>query len=98
MKETEGTWLDFDGKPFGQGNYDNYVQEPGRYHSWRRWSLEPSGSLPYEDYAILLFGKHGLDNGLWLDHWSSHITYLICQKPVGMIIDCHLYRIVNMFS
>ena len=87
MKATEGTWLDFDGNIFGQGNGADYIQEPGRYHSWRRWSLEPAGGLENEDYAVLLFDQHGNDNGLWLDHYSDHQTYLVCQKPIGMIFN-----------
>ena len=85
MKATEGTWLDFDGKVFGRGNGAEYTQEPGRYQSWRRSSLEPSATYEKEDYAVLLFDKHGTDNGLWLDHFSDHESHLVCQKPIGMI-------------
>ena len=82
MKANEETWLDFEGKTFGRGNGANYTQEPGRYQSWKSSSNEPSG---IGDYAVLLFDKHGTDNGLWLDQYSDYQTDLVCQKPMGMI-------------
>ena len=84
MKETEGTWLDFDGNYFGQGAGSKFVVAEGRFQSWNAETGEPRGDLfgePNEDYVVMYIDNYGSFNGRWNDHYSTHAAPLICQKP-----------------
>ena len=77
---TEGTWLDFDGNPFGVGVGAGYVQEPGRYQNWNTNTGEPLAGQPNEDYVIMHLQSNW--NGQWNDHYGTYSAPLICQQAL----------------
>ena len=87
MKETERTWLDFDGNLFGQGDGSDFFVAEGRFQGWNTATGgegEPKGDSDHTaaDYAVIFVDNHGNYNGYWHDEWAWHVAPLMCQKPV----------------
>ena len=66
----EGSWIDFDGKAFGQGAGSAFTATGGRYENFQGSEPNNQGN---EDWTVIL------SNGRWNDDWAQKPT--LCQKP-----------------
>ena len=77
LLETEGTWIDFDGKLLGSGVGTRFIVEADRYHNWNRGPefAEPNDYKFSEDFALTY------SDGSWNDADGYSVSTLLCLKP-----------------